>query len=687
MGILDLFKRQNNEKELNDKITQLEATIKSIGVTNASLAGIVNGNFIELETNRLANPFASNYIIYRGIILLAQNIAQLPMRIYKGDTPMDTDFSFPNFDLNNPNAEMSLYELMYACCVYYFYRGEFMAYINLDDARITVEPINPKHMERVSLTRNQIEPQDWRWNNTKIIPYEQLLYAKFLNPDGDRGLGPVDVIKQELINDDRAREYNTKFFENFGKIGGMLTDEQGNANTDDMRKLVNEFNTAHAGSASAHKVLGLPGGIKYSELSQTMAEMEFLESRRDIRDKVLGILGIHKAVFGVTDQVDRAVADTAMRQLWIHTLKPNAIRIQEKFNQQLFKKYFPGYRCYFDFSGVTELQENRTEVLTQAKLFKELGYTMNEINEYFDLGMDEVTEPIGNMRFVPNTYIPIDDLMLEPDSNSKSIDNKIDKIAELIDSAIIKEDNTTTITKATANFLNNYSKVRRSIDKKMAGKFGKYFANQLGKVLSVVKENKSIIKSDELILLAAIRNLLNTEKQVLKDMITPVYNEGALTSSQLAINAINANLKPRIDENVVGNMVNKISDINDYTYRLISKQVVESVAAGESTNDLAKRIQSVYKFNTSRARIISRTESAALVSRSTDAEYKANGVSKKRWLSSRDKETRETHLTNDNIGIVDYNYTYPNNQVFPSDGNGGASNNISCRCTLVPIIE
>jgi len=666
----------NNQKiiELNNKIENLESTIKKSALSN-SLEGVIGGQLYSLGVNESKNSYGSNYIVWRGINMLSQSIAALPLKIYRGQEEMNPDFRLSNgFNLGSPNTEMSLYELLYQSLIYYFYRGEFMIYIDLED-RISLEPINPQKM-----TKNK--DGNWKWNNKKIIPIEQLIYLPLFNPDNSngRGLSPIDVVKKEVLTDDKAREYNTKFFENFGQVGGTLFDEKGQATTSDMQTLVNEFNSKHQGSDKAHKTLGLPAGIKYQELGQTMKEMQFLESRKDIRDRILSILGIHKSVFGVTDQVDRAVADTAMRQLWIHTLQPNTTRIQNKLNQHLFKRYFPAYHCKFDLSEVVELQENKKDILERARIYRELGYTINEINGMFDLGMDEITDPIGDMRFVPSSLIPMDDLLINLDDSSKIVPSKGDKLDNLA-KYLEKEDK---IEKVNHTYVRKYNIIRRWSEKKIAGKMGKYFSNQLGKVMSVVKDKKDITKINETEVLALVGNLFNEEKSILTTTIKPVFESVSEKAAGLAVDTLKLSTEPIVNELVVNNMVNKIVDINKYTYKLLRNQIKESVLAGESVDKLSRRIKRVYKFNSSRSRTIARTESGAMINRTTNAIYKDNSdiVKRKQWVGG----TRETHAAQDGM-IIDFNETFPNGLLYPHDPSGEAGEVINCTCCMAPIVK
>ena len=678
-------KSDTKTTELEAKVDELQAKLtKSL---NSTLAGIVGGQWIELNAKSYDNAYENNYVINRGITLLAQNIAQLPLDIYKGDNILDDGFRFPNFDPQNPNAEMSMNEWLYQCCLYYFYRGEFMSYINLEGSSISLEPVNPKLM-KVKTKDNTGRVLSWEWNNKKIIPTEQLIYIKLINPDGERGLSPIDVVKEELINDDKARQYNTKYFENFGKVGGTLYDEKGLAQYDDMKRLVEQFNAVHQGSNNAHKTLGLPAGIKYQEALQTMKDMEFAIGRADIRDRILGILGIHKAVFGITESITYQTQKDAMRMLWQMTLQPNASRIQEKLNQQLFNKYFPGYQCYFDFDSVPELQENSQDILNQAKGYRELGYTLNEINEYFDLGMEDVTDPLGDMRFVPSSMIPVDDMIIDeetpsPPEKSINLDQVADKIAEFLETGEKKDINE----KSHRTYINRYNKIQRDWEKKVAGKLGKYFSTTLGKVLAVVNEHKSVKAFDEIGILLEVRNTLELGKEALVTTLTPVYYGTAKDASTLILDTLKLPANPAISETMIVERLNMLKNINNTLYKLIRKEVSDSLITGETVDQLSKRLVDVFKFTSSRSRMIARTEVGSIMNMSIDEESKLHGVNKKEWVSQKDAHTRETHLKNDELGIKDYDYVYPNTQYYPMDGNGGPGENINCRCVLVPIVE
>ena len=269
---------------LLDKVNNKNASISQ------TMSAVVGSRWETWSLEQNKNPIASNYVIYRSIHLLAQSLAQLPLDLYRGDEPLPRDWVFPDgFDFQNPNSDMSLNELVYYTMFYYFYRGEGMIKTNLIEGTsnvLSLEPVNPRLMKELDENGRIVA---WRWNNKITFPMEELIYSKLFNPDGLRGLGPVDVVKNELITDLDATNYNKKFFKNFGKIGGTLYDgsKDSRASVTDMKNVVDQFNQQHQGVDRAHKALGLPGGIKYQEPGQSMREMQFLESRKDIRDRIV----------------------------------------------------------------------------------------------------------------------------------------------------------------------------------------------------------------------------------------------------------------------------------------------------------------------------------------------------------------------------------------------------------------
>jgi len=689
MKIFNIFKRKKIEKiqELEKELDNVKNILENTSALNDSLMAFTSSGGVEWW-NLSQNYYDRHYTIYRGIDLLANLGSSLPVQIFRGDKLLEPDIPLQpkSFNIYQPNPNMSLNEVIYTALVYFFYRGEFMIEI-AENPFLHLIPVNPQYMTR---TNNKLA---WKYqHNTdkRIIPNERLIYVKLLNPDNDdRGLGPIDVIKQDLKNEESAIDYNTNYFKNHGQIAGFFYDKEGKARVKDMQDIVTQFDAVHKGAKRAYKTLGLPGGIRYEDFKQTMAEMQFLESRKDARDRFLAVLGIHKSLFGVTDQVNRSVSEEATRMLWKHNMKPKMIRIQEKFNQTLFRNYFPLYKWNYDFSKIDELKDSVENIKVFVDIYRTLGYTTNEINNKLELGMEEIKDPIGDMRFVPNNMIPIDSILEyeEQPKSKQSMLNVEDKEKVLLDYIPNKKLESSNTAKK-YKFVNEQKKLLRKSSRNITRGVSKFFSKELKQILKIVLTEKFDDNVYDInVILAKIMNQLNENKTELQSIMEPIYKESSLEADRLTMNVLDIDGEPVVAEEIVASLTNQITRISDHTYVLIRKQIKDAIAAGDTLEDMSKRLTNIYKFNSARSRVIARTESANIINRTTDVRYRKEGVKKKYWLSAGGSNSRKTHSHNASLGVVPYDYVYPNSQKFPNDGNGGAGENINCRCSFIGVVD
>jgi len=370
------------------------------------LMAVRNGNLESWSSDEITNPYAENYVVHRGLQILATNIAQVPFDLYQGEEKLSSDFEL-NSVLHKPNPYTSNFELWEATITYLFLYGEAFWYLNTNNFNIIREiyALHPKYMRHVQDTT--YDPiKSWVYNDKIPMNLDEVVHFKLFNGGGVRGLSPLDTIKIEYATDKEAAELGKRVFKNGTKLSGVIeVDKEVGTTLEEMRRILGMWKQEHQGSEKAYKVGALLGGMKYRELGQTMADLEFIAGRDAIRDRILLVLGIHKAVVGVTDKIDRATADTALRSLWQTTLKPQTVRIQEKINASLLDIYYPGLSCKFDLTVVEELKKDLNDTLDAATKLWKMGYTRNEINTRLGLRMPEDD---GDKRLIPRIMIPED---------------------------------------------------------------------------------------------------------------------------------------------------------------------------------------------------------------------------------------------------------------------------------------
>jgi SPP1 gp7 family putative phage head morphogenesis protein len=108
--------------------------------------------------------------------------------------------------------------------------------------------------------------------------------------------------------------------------------------------------------------------------------------------------------------------------------------------------------------------------------------------------------------------------------------------------------------------------------------------------------------------------------------------------------------------------------------------IVQSAMAERSTFDtILDRIMADVSFDESRAQMIARTETTRIsngvrLETASVAERETGRVMRKRWISSRDDRTRDTHLENDDGEYYPLDYIWPTGSGVPDEPN--------CRCVL-----
>jgi len=650
-----------------------DTPIKEKGWTDILYA--VSGNKLEEWDISTTDSFRDNYIINRGISLIATNFAQVPLRVYRGEQEIPENHEINNMFIT-PSEDVSRFELWEKTLIYFYNDGEAFWYLNLQEGskRIySIHTLNPRFMKhKKNKQTGQIE--SWVFNDKIPMPKEQVIHFKFPNTKGLRGLSPIQTVLMEYAADTYAAKYQKVFFENFAKIGGFLkTPKDGTVNEDQLKRVVRQWNATHQGSDNAYKIAGLLGGMEYVETGMSQREMEYIEGRAAIRDRIMTALGVNKTVMGISDDVNRANAKEGMRQLWTLTIKPQLIRYQEKLNSELFNPYFPGYHCKFDLSDIDDLKGDLNITLESAQKMLHMGYTRNEINERLNLDMPDTNDgddllPLNLIRREENS------LEIEPIEPKKEA--KIDKIVDIL---------TKTNTKSRQSlYRRNFNRQQLKHEKQFQTKVKKYFFEQRKEVLKIVSNSKHIHNLTNNL----SKFFTNNEDDRLRKVTKPLYISAGETAVELARSTLGVKSikKDMIDPDILLTKLNKIVGINITVYNQIKMEIFEGANAGESLDQIAKRIKGVYVFAKVRSKLIAITETASMMNTSAFKEYGNEGVQKKEWIANMDESTRDTHANNFSVGPVPMNHIYSNGMKFPGDS-GPASEVCNCRCAIAPYIE
>lgn len=159
--------------------------------------------------------------------------------------------------------------------------------------------------------------------------------------DPYRGLGPVQTIMQQVAGASLSAEWNTNFFRNGARPGGIVKLSRRMIDTE-FEQLVDRFNVEHKGVANAGRTAFLEDGDWIDVKPMNMRDMQFVETAELSRDTVLLAFGMSKFAVGVVDDVNRAVGQAVKAWFGETITLPRLKRWRDMLNQD-FLPQFPGW--------------------------------------------------------------------------------------------------------------------------------------------------------------------------------------------------------------------------------------------------------------------------------------------------------------------------------------------------------
>ena len=378
----------------------------------------------------------------------------------------------------------------------------------------------------------------------------------------------------------------------------------------------------------------------------------------------------------------------------------------------LFFKRELGPDRFFEFNleDVEALQEDKEKKAEIAIKLLEAGWSINEAREIFGKEPD-----LNRFADVPKPLVPKGNLFAEvpmpqpmPEPNNQVIIDDEGKISEAQLSQVL--------TKAGTNLNLQTKELDDEVDKvqaKFVGFVLDQFVDMAEVAIKVFKRNAKSYKPANLVikvdnfdeakfkkeLQRAFNNLESQWVDETTDLLSSSVEFGYDSQLRFVLN------EPGLDELTAirtrdqnkRRLILEARNIRSFQYitDTQTEQVMKRVQAGIKNkltiDQIAKDIADYYSDigkQTARARTIARTETLSAVSQGhaaaiDDAKEVVPDLEKV-WITANDERVRPTHVDNDRIRVK-ADGVFPNGLRYPRDPQGGASEVINCRCTIVMI--
>jgi len=579
--------------------------------------------------------------------------------------------------LNNPCSDNAItrYGLFYITQVYLLLPGGEAFWLKeRNGLGVPTElwPIPPNWVVRIpSKTQNcfWVQPMgNMDASPTPVLP-EDMVYFKKLDITNPylRGVGRLNAIGDEIETDEYMAKYSKKFFYNGAIPEGVGMAPGADENTLD--RIREEWQQKYGGYNNNGKMAWLGWDAKIQVLKETTKEMDFVESRKYLRDTTNQHFSIPPEIFGILENSNRATIDAAYYLYTKNVLRKELRFIADTITRQLLPDFGKGET--FEYENI--VPEDLEFALKKAGEGISRGtLTVDEwrlANAY-----KELPNGRGKILYIPSnmTAVPVDGLSIPEEiaaNRPKTPEAKPPEIKN--QKALSKRD----------SLWGTLDKAASSGEQKFISSLQKFFLGQEQRVLSSIKETKTLetpINWDE-------------EDKKLEDVLTPLWLEsfkkGYNTVNEAYQFGVNFELlNPAFLDWVDKQGAEEVKGINDTTKEQLRKTISVGIAATEGIVQIRKRIREVFDTaSKSRANMIARTETHNTVSAGTFETYKGAKVKQKEWLATSDSRTRDSHGAI-NREVRDITKPFSNGLMYPG-ASGPASEVINCRCTLLPVID
>ena len=294
--------------------------------------------------------------VYSCVRILAEAVAGLPLHLYRykedGGKERAIDNNLYHLLHDEPNKEMSSFIFRETLMTHLLLWGNAYAQIirNGKGEVVALYPLMPNKMQvdrdengelYYIYTRSSEEAKTMEGTTVYLTPRD-VLHIPGLGFDGLVGYSPIAMAKNAIGLAIATEEYGAKFFANGAAPSGVLEHP---GTIKDPSRLRENWNSTFGGSANSGKVAVLEEGMKYTPISISPEQAQFLETRKFQIDEIARIFRVPPHMVGDLEKSSFSNIEQQSLEFVKYTLDPWVIRWEQSLSRSLLnedekRKYF-----------------------------------------------------------------------------------------------------------------------------------------------------------------------------------------------------------------------------------------------------------------------------------------------------------------------------------------------------------
>ncbi|WP_436231440.1 phage portal protein [Arcanobacterium phocae] len=287
--------------------------------------------------------------VYSCVRILAEAIAGLPLHVYRqsADGAKLKALDHPLYRLlhDEPNPEMTSFVFRETLMTHLLLWGNAFAQVirNGRDEVIGLYPLMPNRMTvgRDEAGRIYYEYQG-TWDEptgrfeTFTLDARDVLHIPGLGFDGLVGYSPIAMAKNAIGLAQATEDYGASFFANGAAPGGVLEHP---GTIKDPARVRDSWQSTFGGAKNGNKIAVLEEGMKYTPISVSPEQAQFLETRKFQINEIARIFRIPPHMIGDLEKSSFSNIEQQSLEFVKYTLDPWVIRWEQAITKTLLSDH------------------------------------------------------------------------------------------------------------------------------------------------------------------------------------------------------------------------------------------------------------------------------------------------------------------------------------------------------------
>ncbi|MGN1089300.1 MAG: phage portal protein [Huintestinicola sp.] len=368
--------------------------------------------------------------VYACVRILSEAIAGLPLHLYhnKADGGKEKAVGHPLYFLlhDEPNAEMTSFVFRETLMTHLLLWGNAYAQV-IRNGKGEVVALYPLMPNRMQVNRNDKGQLYYQYTTSSddapmmegsavVLMPEDVLHIPGLGFDGLVGYSPIAMAKNAIGLAIATEEYGAKFFANGAAPSGVLEHP---GTIKDPQRVRDAWMSQFGGSHNSSKVAVLEEGMKYTPISISPEQAQFLETRKFQINEIARIFRVPPHMVGDLEKSSFSNIEQQSLEFVKYTLDPWVIRWEQSLQRTLLssedkKEYF------FKFNLEGLLRGDYASRMSGYATARQNGWmSANDIRELENL--DRIPAELGGDLYLINgNMLPLENAGAFADINTST---------------------------------------------------------------------------------------------------------------------------------------------------------------------------------------------------------------------------------------------------------------------------